>query len=161
MVFDLFGLTDDEVRRRFPEAYQHLLETVKVARQRVFERSPTRDAKEYLDRWWLFGKPREELRPAIEGLPRYIATVETAKHRVFQFIDQKIIPDNMLVVVASNDAFILGILSSRTHLHWALAAGGWLGVGNDPRWSKSRTFDPFPFPECREPIRTAIAQIGA
>lgn len=28
MVFDLFGLTDDEVRRRFPEAYQHLLETV-------------------------------------------------------------------------------------------------------------------------------------
>ncbi|RYZ87268.1 MAG: hypothetical protein EOP04_12085, partial [Proteobacteria bacterium] len=24
--------------------------------------------------------------------------------------------------------------------------GGWLGVGNDPRYSKSRTFDPFPFP---------------
>ena len=25
-------------------------------------------------------------------------------------------------------------------------AGGWLGLGNDPRYSKSRVFDPFPFP---------------
>ena len=69
MVFDLFGLTDDEVRRRFPEAYQHLLETVKVARQRVFERSPTRDAKEYLDRWWLFGKPQPSGRAGHQRRP--------------------------------------------------------------------------------------------
>jgi SAM-dependent methyltransferase len=160
LVVDLFGLNDDEVRRRFPEVYQHLLETVKMARQKVFDKSSTRDAREYLGRWWMFGKPREELRPAMARLPRYIATVETAKHRVFSFIDGEIIPDNMLVVVGSDDAFLLGVLSSRTHVTWALAAGGWLGIGNDPRWSKSRTFDPFPFPECAETLKGAIREIA-
>ncbi len=27
-----------------------------------------------------------------------------------------------------------------------MRAGGWLGVGDDPRWNKSLVFDPFPFP---------------
>ena len=52
----------------------------------------------------------------------------------------------MLVAIAANDAFALGVLSSRTHTDWALRTGGWLGMGNDPRYSKSRCFDPFPFP---------------
>ena len=139
MVIDLFGLDVAEVRLRFPEVYQHVAERVK----------PERDANNratYKDNWWLFGEPRRELRPALAHLPRYIATVETAKHRVFQFLDASILPDNMLVAIAANDAFALGVLSSRTHTDWALRTGGWLGMGNDPRYSKSRCFDPFPFP---------------
>ena len=31
-------------------------------------------------------------------------------------------------------------------MQWALAAGGRLGVGNDPRYNKTRCFEPFPFP---------------
>ncbi|MBK7011854.1 MAG: hypothetical protein IPH43_03610 [Xanthomonadales bacterium] len=38
------------------------------------------------------------------------------------------------------------MLSSCVHVTWALAAGGRLGVGNDPRYNKSRCFEPFPFP---------------
>ena len=90
----------------------------------------------------------------------YIATVETAKHRFFQFLDAEIVPDNMLVVIASSDAFHLGVLSSHIHKTWALRAGGWLGVGNDPRYSKSRCFDPFPFPESDAGSRTEIAAIA-
>ena len=132
MVIDLFGLGVEDVRKQFPEVYQHLLQSVKVSRQRQHDRSPTRDAKEYLNRWWIHGKPREELRPALAKLPRYIATVETAKHRTFQFLDAAILPDNMLVCMGLGDGFSLGILSSRLHVAWALRAGGWLGVGNDP-----------------------------
>jgi hypothetical protein len=62
----------------------------------------------YRDNWWIFGEPRRDLRPALAGLPRYIATVETAKHRLFQFLDASILPDNMLIAIASNDAFHLG-----------------------------------------------------
>lgn len=80
-------------------------------------------------------------------MPRYIATVETAKHRVFQFLDSSIRPDNKLVAIALSDAFHLGVLSSRMHVRWALAAGGWLGVGNDPVYVKSRCFETFPFPD--------------
>ena len=120
LVIDLFGLSAEEVRRSYPEVYQHLLETVKASRQRVFDKSRTRDSKEYLDNWWIFGKPRQELRPALAGLDRYIATVETAKHRTFQFLDGSIMADNMLVVIGSRDAFHLGGLSSRVHVLWTL-----------------------------------------
>jgi hypothetical protein len=79
-------------------------------------------------------------------LPRYIATVETAKHRTFQFLDASVLPDNKLIAIASDDAAWLGVLSSQVHVEWALAAGSWLGVGNDPVYNKSRCFETFPFP---------------
>ncbi|MGO9986188.1 MAG: class I SAM-dependent DNA methyltransferase, partial [Rhodomicrobium sp.] len=149
MVIDLFGLDDDEVEEDFPEVYQHILAKVKP------ERASNRRAS-YAANWWIFGEPRRELRPALEGLPRYIATVETAKHRVFVFLDGLILPDNMLVAISSDDAFHLGVLSSRVHVTWALRAGGWLGIGNDPRYSKSRCFDPFSFPDCSGELKGRI-----
>lgn len=160
LVVDLFGLTADEVRSRFPEIYQYLLSTVKVDRGKQAERSPTKDAQQYYRDWWLFGKPRQELRPALTGLKRYIVTVETAKHRVFKFLRAGVLPDNMLVAIASDDAYSLGVLSSKHHIAWALRAGGWLGVGNDPRYSKSRCFDPFPFPDTNDLQKHRIRQIA-
>ncbi|HEY0293384.1 MAG TPA: type IIL restriction-modification enzyme MmeI, partial [Hansschlegelia sp.] len=160
MAIDLFGLTAAQARARFPEAYQHLMTTVKVGRETQYARSPTKDAAGYRAQWWVFGKPRPELRRAIEGLSRYIVTVETAKHRVFQFLETQILPDNMLVAIASDDAFHLGVLSSRIHGAWALRAGGWLGVGNDPRYSKSRCFDPFPFPDASQRERAEIRAVA-
>jgi hypothetical protein len=158
MIIDLFGLSADEVRGDFPEVYQHLIQTVRKQRADTFAKSPTRDAQEYLARWWQFGKPRSELRPALEGLRRYIATVETMKHRVFQFMDHAVLPDNMLVAIASDSAYHLGVLSSKAHVIWAIRSGGKQGMGNDPRYSKSRCFDPFPFPDT---TATARGEIGA
>nr|WP_245896933.1 DNA methyltransferase [Sphingomonas fennica] len=153
MVMDFFGLEEGDVRRRFPEAYGHLLRTVKPERDR-------NNRATYRDNWWAFGEPRRELRPALEGLLRYIATVETAKHRVFQFLDAEILPDNKLLSIALDDAYILGILSSSYHIAWSLRAGGWLGVGNDSVYVKSRVFDPFPFPEADRASRKAIADLA-
>jgi hypothetical protein len=93
-------------------------------------------------------------------LRRYIATPETAKHRFFVFLDASILPDNMLVNIASSDAYILGVLSSRIHIAWALAAGGRLGFGNDPRYNKTRCFEPFPFPDASESLRERIRFLG-
>lgn len=94
----------------------------------------------------MFGRRNTLFRTATEKLDRYIATVETAKHRVFQFLPKSILPDNMLICIAVDDAFNLGVLSSRVHVPWALAAGGRMGMGDDPRYNKTRCFDPFPFP---------------
>ncbi|MFT4277329.1 MAG: class I SAM-dependent DNA methyltransferase [Rhodopseudomonas sp.] len=160
MVIDLFGLQLDKVKSQFPEVYQHLATTVKSVRESEFKRSGSKDSEAYARDWWIFGKPRQELRPALVGLIRYIATVETTKHRVFQTLDVSILPDNMLLAIASSDCFHLGILSSRIHVVWALRAGGWLGVGNDPRYSKSRCFDPFPFPDAN-PIQQQTIRVIA
>ncbi len=137
MVIDLFGLGVDEVRRQYPEVYQHLAQTVKPERD-----GNNREA--YRENWWIFGEPRRELRPALAHLPRYIATVETARHRAFQFLDASILPDNMLVAIAADDAFALGVLSSKIHIAWTLAQGGTLE--DRPRYTKTQCFDPFPFP---------------
>ena len=140
MVIDAFGLTAEELREQQPAAYQWLLANVKPERD-------LNNRASYRDNWWLFGEPRKVLRKQIAGLPRYIATVETSKHRTFQFLDASILPDNKLVAIALQDAFALGVLSSRLHGDWALAAGSWLGVGNDPVYVKSRCFETFPFPD--------------
>ncbi|MBN9445113.1 MAG: class I SAM-dependent DNA methyltransferase [Bosea sp.] len=161
MVIDLFGLSADEVRTRFPEVYQHLLARVKPERDAQYRRSPTNDARSYAEQWWLFGKPRPELRPALEGLPRYIATVETAKHRVFQFLDASILPDNKLICMGLDDALHLGLLSSRVHEIWYLGNAGKLGVyERDAVYVKSRVFDPFPFPDTTDALQDEIRAVA-
>src|ERR1035437_1384220 len=115
MVIDLDALEIEEVRTRFPTVYQHVLTTVKP--ERDVNREPSR--KQF---WWRFGRRNTELRTALRGLRRYIATPETAKHRFFVFLDASILPDNKLVNIGSSDAFVLGVLSSRIHVAWALAA---------------------------------------
>ena len=104
LVIDLFGLQEDEVRRRFPAVWQHLNSHVLPERAAIADR--TADAAQYARDWWLHGKPRPELRKALAGLPRYIATVETAKHRIFTFLPADVTPDNMLVCIGLSDAFI-------------------------------------------------------
>ena len=66
----------------------------------------------------------------------------------------------MIVSFGLSDAFDLGVLSSKSHCVWALRAGGWLGVGNDPRYSKSRCFDPFPFPTADDLERQRIRAVA-
>ena len=152
LVIDLFGLSEQQARAQFPEVYQHVLRTVKPER----DRNRDRDLRE---RWWQFGRVRTELRPALEGLSRYIATVETAKHRIFQFLDAEILPDNKLIAIGSDNAFHLGVLSSRIHVQWSLRAGGWIRVGNDSVYVKSRVFGPFPFPDATAEQRERIAEL--
>ncbi|MDX9978920.1 MAG: class I SAM-dependent DNA methyltransferase [Lentisphaeria bacterium] len=158
MVIDLFGLTAAEARERFPEVYQWVLERVKP--QRDARIGTTKDSDAYAASWWIFGKAREALRIAMQNLPRYIATVETSKHRFFVFLDESILPDNMLVAIASDDAHVLGVLSSRIHVVWALAAGGRLGYGNDPRYNKTRCFETFPFPAASAEQEARIRALG-
>lgn len=139
LVIDCYGLSAEQVRQRYPKLYQWLLDHVKP------ERDVNRD-KDLRDKWWLHRRNNDDMRRALAGLPRYIATVMTAKHRVFQFLDASVLPDQVIVAIGLGDAFHLGVLSSQVHVTWAVALGGRLGVGNDPRYSKSTCFDTFPFP---------------
>ena len=151
MVIDLDGLEIETVRTRFPEVFQRILERVKPERDQNNERY----RREF---WWLFGRRNTELRKAIHGLPRYVATPETAKHRFFVFLVGDILPDNMLVAISLPDAFHLGVLSSRLHICWALAAGGTLE--DRPRYNKSVCFEPFPFPAANESQQIRIRELA-
>jgi hypothetical protein len=124
---------------------------------------PTRDANKdrgIRENWWRFHRIRHELRIALEGLPRFICTPETAKHRFFTFLNADEAPDHKLICVASQDALHLGVLSSAIHVAWSDAAGSRLGVGNDPIYNKTLCFDPFPFPAPTSVQRGAIADVA-
>ena len=54
----------------------------------------------------------------------------------------------------------MGVLSSHIHIAWSHRAGGWLGVGNDSVYVKSKVFDPFPFPNPPESLKAEIRAVA-
>ncbi|MDL2279175.1 DNA methylase [Desulfovibrio sp. OttesenSCG-928-G11] len=153
MVVDLFGLTAEEVRNKYPDAYQWVYTHVKPERDQNRRESRKKN-------WWIFGEPLRTFRPALAELSRYIATAYVSKHRFFQFLPAEILPDDLVIIIASADAYHLGVLSSRIHVCWSLATGGRLGVGNDPRYNNSACFAPFPFPAAKPEQQARIRDLG-
>lgn len=142
--------TETELKAASPTIYQHLLNTVKPERDVNARRSVR-------ENWWIFGEARNTFRPALKGLVSQIVTPLTAKHRLFVREPLTTRADSTCVCFALDDPYFLGVLSSRIHLVWALANGGRMGVGDDPRYLKGECFDPFPFPAYgAEPLKDKI-----
>lgn len=99
------------------------------------------------NRWWLHGRLGTEWRRAISPLARYIATTRVAKHRTFVWFPTVYWPSDAVVGIARSDDTTFGILHSRIHELWSLKMCTWLGVGNDPRYTPTTTFETFPFPD--------------
>ena len=123
------------------------------------ERNRNRRARE---RWWLYQLPSVELRKALDGLEKYLATGRVSKHRIFTWLDGGIMPDNALVVFAINDDYTLGVLQSRIHELWARAMGTQLREAESGfRYTPSTCFEMFPFPRPTDEQREAIALAAA
>ena len=99
------------------------------------------------DLWWRHHRSRPELRRKLQGISRYLATPVVAKHRVFVWQATSVWPSNLLDAIVRDDDTTFGILHSRFHEAWSLGLCTWLGVGNDPRYTPSTTFETFPFPQ--------------
>tara|TARA_R110002072_G_scaffold284396_5_gene448672 strand:- start:3512 stop:6988 length:3477 start_codon:yes stop_codon:yes gene_type:complete len=155
-VIDFSGLSEIQARDSAPLLYQKLLDTVKPERQ-VSRESRTSS------KWWLFRRSGADMRRAVAGVSQYIATTRTSKHRIFQFQPRFLIAESKIVVIAIDDPWMLGILSSRLHTLFSSRSGGWLGVGNDSTYNHLDCFGKFPFPvaisDCGEDIARIAAEI--
>ena len=100
------------------------------------------------------------MRLGLADLSRYIGTPYTSKHRIFSFASTDVLPDAMVYAATTDDAFILGLLSSRPHTVWTHVTSSRMGVGNDYRYTKSRCFDPFPFPSPPAEVANKIRAIA-
>lgn len=151
-VIDLFGMTDVEARTKAPELYQHLLEHVRPARLKNADEG-------FRTKWWLFGRPRPEMRDAIYGLDRYLVTSEVSKHRFFVAIDDPhSLADGGLIAIALSDGWHQAVLSSTIHVAWTLWGAGTLE--DRPRYQNQLSFDPFPFPDPDDAIRATLRALG-
>lgn len=103
--------------------------------------------KQARELWWQFWRPRPEFRTALGRKERFIATPRVSKFRLFAWAHPSICLDSAAVAIARDDDTTFGILHSRFHEAWSLRLCTWLGVGNDPRYTPTTTFETFPFPE--------------
>ncbi|POG00368.1 class I SAM-dependent DNA methyltransferase [Pseudomonas putida] len=149
---DFFKLSADAAKDAFAPGFQKIVTDVKPLRDLSTDRH-------FKENWWLFGRARGDMRDALQSLDRYIVTSEVSKHRFFSFYPTAgTIPDGSLAVVASSDSLILGVLSSRVHIVWALAAGG--SLENRPRWQNGPCFENYPFPDATTEQQTEIRKLA-
>ncbi len=131
--------------------FEHVRRVVKT------ERDATQREK-YREAWWLHTRPRPEMRAALEGLPRFIATPNLTKHRLFVFLEREVLPDHQLIAFARDDGYLFGVLHSTVHERWARRMGTQL---RDPesgcRYTPTTCFETFPFP----PLAGGIAKLGS
>ena len=111
---------------------------------------PLRDGlrrQNHRERWWIHGEARPGMRSKLVDKTRFIVTPRVAKHRFFVWAIKNTIPDSRLVVIARDDDYNFGVLSSKFHEIWTLATCSWHGAGNDPTYNANSCFETFPFPE--------------
>jgi len=142
-------MTDAEAAY-YAAPYAHVVVNVRPARA-------TNKREVYAREWWRHVEARQGMHRALKGLTRFIVTPTVAKHRLFAWMCQPTLPDHQLIAIARDDDTTFGILHSRFHELWALSLGTWLGVGNDPRYTPSTTFETFPFPPSLTPDRPAAS----
>ncbi len=151
-----------------PESEAALYEQpFEYVRQHVLPEREKNNRESYRAKWWLHAEPRPELREAIAGKNRVIATPRVAKHRVFAWLASNVVPDSRLYVFTRDDDYFIGVLTSRLHEVWALAKCSWHGDGSDggrPTYNNTTCFETFPFPwppNCEpknSPLLEAIAE---
>ena len=97
--------------------------------------------------WWLHQRPRPAMRNALALLHRYIITPRVSKHRIFVWLDPRVLPDSATIAIARDDDYFFGILHSRVHELWARGMGTQLReVESGFRYTPTSTFETFPFP---------------
>jgi hypothetical protein len=133
------GQSTEEEASLFEQPFAHVAKEVVPYRKQ-------RDNADLNRFWWRLWRSRPELFRALTGLARMIVTPRVSKHRLFVWRDVSVVPDSAVVAIARDDDTTFGLLHSRYHELWSLRMGTWLGVGNDPRYTPTTTFETFPFP---------------
>lgn len=101
----------------------------------------------YAQHWWRHVEPRQGFWRAARDKGRILATTRHARHLMFSWLPAASVPDSALIAFARDDDTFFGILQSHFHAVWALRLCTYVGVGNDPRYTPTTTFETFPFPE--------------
>ncbi len=143
-----FGVMEFDDACQYEMPFGHVEDAVRP--QRINNR--IRRRAEY---WWQYGAPATQMRQALQGLSRYIATPRISKHRLFVWVDAEIMCNDSTDVFASDDDYFFGILHSQYHRVWASELGTQLE--DRPRYTPTTCFETFPFPRPDDAQRAAIA----
>lgn len=108
------------------------------------------------ERYWQLGEVMPAMRRALAPLSRYLATSIVAKHRAFVWCEARDLPSGRLVVVASDQDWMYGVLNSHVHVVWAQRAGS--THEDRPVYTSTTCFETFPFPEWTADTQTRVGE---
>lgn len=138
------GLDLEFCENRYPKAVERIRALVKPQRD-VQKRKANRE------RWWLYAEQRPGLTSAIANLEQVIVQPSPSKYLSFTFVSARMVFASPMVVVASSEIGVLGVLHSGIHDAWARKYSS--TMGDTLRYTSSDSFDTFPFPPITEEIR--------
>jgi SAM-dependent methyltransferase len=109
-------------------------------------------------KWWQLWRPRMKMKMAISSLQEYIAMPGHSKW----FIPVKVPVEylayvNSSFVIASEDYYMIAMLTSKVHRLWVKAQSSTLKA--DTRYTNTTCFETFPFPQT--PTEKQVEQIRA
>ncbi|MFM6325831.1 MAG: class I SAM-dependent DNA methyltransferase, partial [Microcystis panniformis] len=135
--------------------FEHIKQTVKP------ERDNNRMRKRKIN-WWKLGNNAIYMRESIKNLSFYFTVPRVSKWAIFIPAPLNWLPGDKSVVVASEDFYIFGILSSSIHREWMHAQKSTLKA--DIAYTHNTCFETFPFPQTAdmkivEKIRTKTEEL--
>lgn len=95
--------------------------------------------------WWLHWRSRQAMRLALQEKKFYLGVPEVSKWAIFLRCDIEWLPSNLVKVVASDDTYILGVITSDAHRLWMASTKSTLK--GDIRYTPTTVFETFPFPQ--------------
>lgn len=132
-----FALMSMEEAAQFEAPFKHVSKYVKPAR--LVQRREIR--KKY---WWRLGEPNPAMRSILNDLDRFIATCQTAKHRIWCWLESHDLAGQTIIGIGRSDDYFFGVLHSSVHELWALRQGTQLE--DRPRYTPTTCFETFPMP---------------
>jgi hypothetical protein len=147
-----FGVMPLELAEQWPRA-------MAIVRERVRPlRLENRDAG-FRQRWWLFGRPRPEMRAALRGMDRFIVANRVGKRLLFTWARSDWCLGDKVVAFKLDDYFSLGVLSASSHGAWAWLLSSTLKA--DLNYTPTSAFETFPWPyPVNDGDRHAVAEIA-
>jgi len=141
--------------------YEAAFEYVRLHVKPLRDQNRDRQRRDY---WWRHGRSGGDLRAAVTGLRRQIATPRVSKHRLFIWLPVSTVVTDAVVAVARDDDYFFGVLHSHPHEMWSRRLGTQLREAESGcRYTPTTTFETFPFPwppghePTADPRVTAIA----
>jgi very-short-patch-repair endonuclease len=125
---------EDATNYKLP--FFHIKNTVKIERE-----NNRRDVTRL--NWWKYGEKRPLMREAIKSLPCYFIAPTHSKWFIFLPAKPDWLPNNSITVIASDDFYVLGILTSKVHRVWVKAQSSTLE--DRTRYTHNTCFETFPF----------------
>ena len=113
--------------------------------------------------WWRFGENAPKMRAALAALDYFFAVGEVSKWAIFVPCEKDWLPGNKNKAVASDDFYVLGLLTSSVHREWMHAQKGTLE--DRTAYTHDTCFETFPFPQIVSPemvqqIRQAMTALN-